>query len=303
MKQLSKTLYTLAAVVLLVGCINEDMSDCPPEFNTELTFSYVGDRQEPEMFSRMIDRVTLLVFDRTGGRHVLEKTVGKSELNKFQGTQLYLPAGDYRIVCWGNAFDDTELIFSSLAAGRVHAPAYGTGGRIATNDHLYYGDYDITVPAAGNMPGNVTGDIPFRGAHIDMRIYVKGFGQPSDPATWPVLEVGNLMPQYDIQMNALQPFGTTYYPAVSWDDGNKVQAAGFQVLRFADDNPVTVTVREPSPGGEAKATVQLREHMAANNISVDGIHEAAVSLLIEFTDLGIAVTVPDWDASSTDPEI
>lgn len=294
----------LAAVFAsATGCIKEDMSDCPPLSNTELTFSYTGDRQDPAMFARMIDRVTLFVFDRTGGRHILHKTVEKAELNAFQGTELYLPAGDYRIVAWGNAFGNTEILFSSLSEGRVHAPAYAASGRIATNDHLYYGDYDITVPAAEDLPGKVTGDIPFRGAHIDMDIYVKSFGLPSDPATWPVLEIANLMPQYDIRMNAAQPFGTTYHPVVTWDAENKVMAAHFQVLRFADDNPVTVTVREPAPDNTAKATVDLKKYMADNSITVDGKHEAAVRLLIEFTDLGVSVTVPDWEATGTDPEI
>ena len=303
MKRLSSTLCILAILALPAGCINEDMSDCPPEFNTELTFSYSGDSRDPEMFSRMIGGVTLFVFDRTGGQYLLEKTIGRADLDKFRGTQLYLPGGDYRLVCWGNAFDATEIRSGSLSDGRVHAPAYGAQGRIATNDHLYYGDYDITVPAAGNMPGKVTGDIPFRGAHIDMRIYVKGFGRPSEPATWPVLEVGSLMPQYDMGMNPAQPFAATYYPAVEWDDENKVQAAVFQVLRFADDNPVTVTVREPAPGNTAKAVVNLREHMLKNEITVDGKHEAVVDLLVEFTDLGVTVTVPDWSTGTTEPEI
>ena len=109
MKILSKILFAMAAAALSAGCINEDMSDCPPPFNAELTFSYLGDGQDAAMFSRVIDGVTLFVFDRAGGQNVLQKTIGKADLNRFQGTQLYLPAGDYRIVCWGNAFDDTEL--------------------------------------------------------------------------------------------------------------------------------------------------------------------------------------------------
>lgn len=293
----------LVLFISATGCIKEDMSDCPPLTNTELTFSYAGDQQDPAMFSRMIDRVTLFVFDKTGGQQILNKTIEKAELNAFQGTQLYLPAGDYRIVTWGNAFDDTEIIANSIFTGRIHAPAYAAGDRITTNDHLYYGDYDITVPAAEDMPGKVTGDIPFRGAHIDMKVYVKSFGQASDPATWPVVEIGGLMPQYDIQMNTAQPFGTTYLPTVAWDGGNKVMAAEFQVLRFADDNPVTVTVREPAPDNTVKATVNLKEYMADNGITVDGKHEAAVSLLIEFTDLGVSVTIPDWSSSETNPEI
>lgn len=301
MKILSKTLFVAAAFFLSAGCINEDMSDCPPPFNTELTFSYSGDSQDPAMFSRAIDGVTLFVFDRTDGQQILQKTIAKADLNRFQGTQLYLPAGDYRIVCWGNAFGDTEILSSSLSQGRIHAPAYGAQTKIPTNDHLYHGDYNITVPAADKMPDKVTGDILFRGAHIDMEIYVKNFGQSADPATWPDLEIGNLMPQYDMQMNAVQPFGTTYHPTVAWNTQRKVMTSVFQVLRFDDDNPVTVTVREPD--NTVKATIDLRQYMADNGISVDDKHEAAVRMLIEFTDLGISITIPDWSAIGTEPEI
>ena len=301
MKILSKTLFAAAAFFLSAGCINEDMSDCPPPFNTELTFSYSGDSQDPAMFSRAIDGVTLFVFDRTDGQQILQKTIAKADLNRFQGTQLYLPAGDYRIVCWGNAFGDTEILSSSLSQGRIHAPAYGAQTKIPTNDHLYHGDYNITVPAADKMPDKVTGDIPFRGAHIDMEIHVKNFGQSADPATWPDLEIGNMMPQYDMQLNAVQPFGTTYHPTVAWNTQRKVMTSVFQVLRFDDDNPVTVTVREPD--NTVKATIDLRQYMADNGISVDDKHEAAVRMLIEFTDLGISITIPDWSAIGTEPEI
>lgn len=114
MKKLSKTLCILITLALPAGCINEDMSDCPPPYNTELTFSYSGDRQEPAMFSRMIVGVTLVVFDRAGGERVLDKTVVQADLNRFQGTELYLPAGDYRIVCWGNAFE-TRSCFRAVS--------------------------------------------------------------------------------------------------------------------------------------------------------------------------------------------
>lgn len=301
MKILSKTLFGAAVFFLSAGCINEDMSDCPTPFNTELTFSYSGDSQDPAMFSRAIDGVTLFVFDRTDGQQILQKTIAKADLNRFQGTQLYLPAGDYRIVCWGNAFGDTEILSSTLSQGRIHAPAYGAQTKIPTNDHLYHGDYNITVPAADKMPDKVTGDIPFRGAHIDMEIHVKNFGQSAAPATWPVLEIGNLMPQYDMQMNAVQPFGTTYHPTVAWNTQRKVMTSVFQVLRFDDNNPVTVTVREPD--NTVKATIDLRQYMADNGISVDDKHEAAVRMLIEFTDLGISITIPDWSAIGTEPEI
>lgn len=49
--------------------------------------------------------------------------------------------------------------------------------------------------------------------------------------------------------------------------------------------------------------MDLREYMEKNAISVDGLHEAAVEMLIEFTDLGVSITIPDWSSGTTDPEI
>ena len=304
--KLLKTICALTALALLGGCIKEDMSDCPPEVNTSLTFSYTGDENDPMMFGKMIDCVELFVFDRTSGQHILTKTVVKADLRAFQGTELFLPAGDYRIIAWGNAFDNTEILHNgSLTAGRVHAPAFNMEPqrKISTNDHLYYGDYNITVPATDGMPQPVMGDIPFHGAHINIEIYIKNFGHANDPATYPVVEMHNLMPQYDIQKTAVQPFATTYFPAVEWDATNAVAAARFQVLQFTDLNTISVVVREPAPDNTVKATVGLMQYMLDNYISVNGRNEATVSLLIEFTDLGITVTIPDWGSGDIDPDI
>ena len=49
--------------------------------------------------------------------------------------------------------------------------------------------------------------------------------------------------------------------------------------------------------------VDLRKYMADNSLTVDNLHEAAVDMLIEFTDLGVSVTVPDWTSTGTEPEI
>lgn len=303
--KLLKTICALTAFALLGGCIKEDMSDCPPEVNTSLTFSYTGDTNDPAMFGTMIDRVDLFVFDRQSGQHILTKTIGKTDLRAFQGTELYLPEGDYRILAWGNAFDNTEILYSSLSTGRVHAPAYNTTpqSRITTNDHLYYGDYNITVPATDNVPQSVTGDIPFHGAHINIEIFVKNFGHANVPATYPVVEMTNLMPQYDIQKTAMQPFATTYYPFVEWDAVNTVATSCFQVLQFADYNTISVVIREPAPDNTVKATIDLRQYMFDNNITVNGRNEATVSLLVEFTDLGVTVTIPDWESGDMDPDI
>lgn len=307
-----KTLFALtalAAFTLPAGCIEEDMSDCPPEVNTELTFSYTGDENDPTMFGRMIDRVTLFVFDNTDGQHILTKTVEKSELILFQGTKLYLPAGEYTILSWANAFDATEIIPGTLSTGRVHHPSHGTTpqGTIPTNDHLYYGEYPLTVPAAATLPGNsgshmVTGDIPHRSAHINIEVYTKGFGSAGDPASWPMIEMTNLMPQYKIQMGDAAPYVTSYFPAMGWDADKKGAAARFQTLRFAADNTADIVVRDPADR-TVKASLDLRQHIIDHTIAVDGRHEVTISVLFEFTDLGVSITVPDWTGGNVDPDI
>lgn len=310
--KLLKTLLALAVVSVLMlpqGCIKEDLSDCLPEVNTELTFSYTGDDDNPTMFGRMIDRVTLFVFDKADGQHILTKTVEKSELILFQGTKLYLPAGDYTILTWTNAFDATQIIPGTLSTGRVHHPSYGATpqGTIPTNDHIYYGEIQLTVPAAATLPGNtgaylVTGDIPHRSAHINIEVYTKGFGHSDDAASRPVVEMTNLMPQYKIRMADAAPYATSYFPAVAWDGDKKAMAARFQTLRFGEDNAIRLIVRDPATC-EEKASLDLKKYIADQAIAVDGVNEVTISVLFEFTDLGVSISVPDWTGGNVDPDI
>lgn len=310
--KLLKTLLALAApatMMLAGGCIEEDMSDCPPEVNTCLTFSYTGDDDDPTMFGRMIDRVTLFVFDNTDGQHILTKTVDKADLVLFQGTKLYLSQGDYTVLTWANAFDATEIVPGNLTTGRVHHPAYGTtpAGTIPTNDPLYYGEISLTVPAAATLPGNttehlVTGDIPHRCAHIDIEVYTKGFGHPGDAASYPVVETTNLMPQYMIRMAEAAPYATSYFPAVEWDGDRKAMAARFRTLRFPAANTTEIVIRDPRTK-EVKASLDLAQYIADHAVAVDGVNEVTISVLFEFTSLGVDISVPDWSGGEVDPDI
>lgn len=290
---LLKTTFPLLLLTLLGGCIKEDMSNCPPEFNTELTFSYTGDEGNPALFAQVFNQVTLFVFNATDGQLIAENTqvIDKASLTAFQGARLSLDAGKYTIICWGNATNEnTEFAQNqTLATGRVHHPNYSKGTAIPTNDHLYYGEYNITVTTAGK----VSGEIPFKGAHINMEVFVSGFSTQGNAASQPIIECHNLMPQYDLKMNATQPFGTTYYPTVGYDTENKVDAALFQTLRFGDDNTIRIVVKNKA--GETKHTVNLKEYMLTNTIKVDNKNEATVRILIEFSDLGVTVTVPKWN--------
>lgn len=284
-------LYALLISFALGGCIRDGLGDCYPKTDAVLTFSYRGDTGDESMFGEMIDKVTLYIFNAGNGKLVATRTIEKAELNSFQGVRLALTPASYKIVCWGNAGDKSQFTgTSAYTTARLHHPDYAAGNKIASNDHLYFGEYDLTVPATGNTSGNIL----FRGAHIDLNIYVKGLSGE------PMVEVSNLMPQYDFMTNAAQPFASTYYPATHYDPSKSVSVVQISVLRFGDDNPLVVSVKNPS--GELKHAVLLSEYMALNAIAVSGINEATVSIMIEFTGAGVSVTIPEWDRNPVTPE-
>lgn len=294
MKKL-KTIFTILAVcftALFSSCINEDMSDCP-QHNLTLKLHYVGDTKDESMFSRMIDRVTMFVFNESG-QEVLSQTFEKADLAT-QCVDLRLPGGqNYRIVCWANAFDATTITRGTLRKDyRVNHPNYGTAGAaIPTNDHLYTST-EITVSIPASATGIASGDIYFKGAHNNLEVYVNNFGQPNDPKTYPIVEVANLMPQYDMEMNAMQPVNYTYYPTSAFDATHNMVAAKLQVLQFDNDNPVVITIKDPVTG-VVRCSLNLKEYMAANSISVDRLNERTIIVQFNFTDLGVKIVVPEW---------
>lgn len=286
--------FIIATFLALSGCIKEDLGDCPtPSDNIELLFDYTGDTDDPGIFARTIDDVTLFIYSAGGERLVTTRTVSKAALNDYQGVILSLDPGDYKVVCWGNADALTEIReTSSYSGGRLNHPNFLTGTPIPTNDHLYFGEAALTVPRGGT----VTAHVPFRSGHVDLEIYVRGLGSVT-AGTFPSVEVRNLMPQYDFAMGAAQPFGTTYYPPTVYDGEKQVFAALLRVLRFPNDNPIVVAVSDPA--GNLKAAIPLKDHLPYPDITL--VNEARVTLLVEFTDLGVSVTAPDWEQNPVTP--
>lgn len=288
---LLKTLL-IGAVVLFAGCgIAEDVDDCP--YNAILTFRYDGDVSY-DIFAEKIDRVALYVFSDDGAL-VSRMDFSQAQLRDYQGTTLKLNPGHYRIVCWGNAFDNTQIAPEAPRdAARVQHPDLFSGADIATNDHLYYAACDLHLP----KNDIISREIAFVSAHINLEIYTRGTG--GSAGRLPIYAVNGLCPQYDFDMRTLGA-PASYYPAVSFDTAKNAAAAKLQVFRFSDDNPVTIDIRDPQNPAETIYTVNLKEFMAQHDIHVDGVQEATVELLVEFGDLSVDIVIPDWGAEPVGP--
>lgn len=272
------------------------MIACPPTVNLRLTFSYTGDTENPTMFMRCIDQVALMVYDESE-RLILTRNISKDELIIQQGTELYLAPGNYKIICWGNTHEHTELYqCESFAGGRLHHPFFAEGKEMPTHSHLYYGTYTVEV----SDEGIVQGDIPFRGAHINIEVYIRDADIAADvPGKYPQIEAHHLMPEYDMEMLPAQSYSTTYYPETTFNPERRLNQTLFQVLRFGDDNPVYIEIKDPS--GMLKCNIELKKYMADNKISVDNKNEATVPILIEFTDLGTVIKLPEWIINEVNP--
>lgn len=287
--KLLKTLLILS-VLLLTGCMKNDIDDCP--YNVMLSFRYYGD-ESFDQFSKMIDGVTLYVFSNDGKLAAIEN-ISRQSLLENPGINLKLKPGMYHFKCWGNAFSKTKITGEDyLSTIVLQHPNLISGLPISTNDQLYFGSLDLKLPKDDILAGEVI----FSSAHIHLEVYTKGAGNSTQ---LPSIEVHNLNCQYDFSMNSTG-LQTTYYPDVSYDSEKAAAVAKLEVMRFSDDNPILIEVKDPLNGGNSIAIVSLKEFMAQNNIHVNGIHDVTVKILVEFNDLGIHITIPRWESEGIGP--
>lgn len=274
---------TILISLLTTGCIKENLDDC----YTTLYFSYLGDGTT-EIFQQKTGKVNLYVYNE-GGTLVQDIVLEKNDLKKQQGVTLNLPSGKYRVVCWGNPYGDTDIEnASSINTGIVAAKSYFRKELVTTNDSLYYGARDIDVIQDINR----TDTVRFVSAHIKMLIDLRGLED---------LKLADGSSPVSIQMTNLSPFvnfrdqfsndNETYFPIERFDDATKDFRARFNVLRFNDDNDISITLTNK----ETKTVIYsmpLKDFMRENNITVNGINEILIGIRFIFN--GTSITVAPW---------
>ena len=273
--------------MLTSGCIREDnMEDC----DTCLYFSYLGDFNK-EIFPEKIKKVNLYVYNETG---ILVETIllDREDLSRTQGTMLNLPAGNYHLVCWGNANQDTQINdHSAVRSAIVAAPHYFTKEIISTNDSLYIGNKDLVV--TGN--GQECDTVYFTSSHIKMKIELVGLDNSTDS---PIdIQIGNLSPTVDFANN-FSTENVTYYPGAKLNTTTGSFESDFNVLRYNDDNDVYINLVNKETG-QVIYTLNLKDFMTENQVSVDGINEAFVGVRFRFN--GLSVIVKPWDEENIIP--
>ncbi|WP_101690334.1 FimB/Mfa2 family fimbrial subunit [Dysgonomonas massiliensis] len=288
-------LFVLSAALFLSGCVGEDMSDCPPDNNLTLLFQYPN-------FPDHISRVNVAIYDENDVL-VEIRQVEKSELDILQGIRLNLSEGAYKAVCWGNAFDNTQIegftSGSMLDLHEVAHPGYFVPARIPTNDALYYGIHTFTII----KNTETTETVDFTPAHISLVIQIEGLQSLTEGAPiadLPYIKVNNLAPAYDYKMVTHGDL-TTYYPTMALLSDKKLGESQLDVLRFREKNPITIDVIENNTTNKILHTVKLQDFIAANDIKIEDGKEVVIPILISFFGEVSVTIIEDWKEQPVNP--
>lgn len=287
-------LFVLSASLFLTGCMGEDTSDCPPENNLTLLFQYPN-------FPDHIGRVNVAIYN---DKDILVeiRQVEESELAILQGALFNLPEGDYKAVCWGNAFDNTQIngfaANEELIDQEIAHPGYFTSTRIPTNDALYYGTHNFTII----KDTETTEIVNFTPAHIRLVIQVEGLSSILEgvSADYPYLKVNNLAPAYDYNMVTHGSL-TTYYPTLNVRPADKLAESQLDELRFGEKNPITIDVIENNTTNAVLYTVNLEEFIANNGIKIEEGKEVVIPILISFYSEVTVTIIEDWKEQPVNP--
>lgn len=294
--KLTNIVFCLLSGALFASCINEDMDDCPT--TNRLVLSYKGDGSA-EIFPDKICRVEMFVFDAEN-RCVSSTTLPEAQVRSRTAYLPTLQAGDYRIVCVGNAhhtqFDGTD---SGDYSRMIFADSeYFAGTQETGNDSLYYASTDYTIkPYSEKGDNEQTRVIEFAASHYDLLVEVAGV---PDGGTRPGLWICGVTPCTDFE-NSVCGEPTDYLLETEYEPAEETMTARTNIMRHKNHGDVFIRVGS-SDGGAALAEVNLADFLAAHPSIDCSLNEVLIPVRIEFKQGQVTVSVPEWYIENVKPE-
>lgn len=292
------------------SCVTDSTKDCIYiDNNLKLEFVNINKKGE-DTFLEKVKRVHVFIFDEEH-LFVQKKVVEKNDLAIFAGTEMSLPPGKYFVVCWGNALDQTtfsDLDNSTLLFDAFTKNSLVDSKLIAPNgDPLYYGPksapelLEVVVPESEQ----VVKEVPFRSAHAQIRVYVKGMQDLNDKgeALAPLLSLDQVPDQTDFQLNRSNSY-IKYQSIAEFIDFADKSAFMFQFNSpLLDGNTKMNVYVNKQSDQEQLAEVNIAQFMVDHNTQYVDVDQIEVLIQIEFKGAEVIVTLPKWEHIPVDPEL
>ncbi|NDV66420.1 FimB/Mfa2 family fimbrial subunit [Bacteroides sp. 224] len=275
------------------GCIHDDNDDCPT--GVFLRFSYVLNSRFTCLFSQQVNNLAVYVYQDSTFELLKKLDVGFDELSSGNRLHLDLPAGNYRVVVWGNP--DTRYYSwadeNSYDSFRLSALCDG-GGRVPSSlGSLFYGACNLRLKQYNNA------EQPVEMIKNTNRIRVlieKHTGVPSVSIFERyAVNMSGSNGCYDI-CNANVSTSGWHYPAECMT-APEVEV-DFTVLRLAENDDLTLTVSHAITGEVFDAIPVVQELMLHPHINssedLDRYDEYLLRYELNETNGLVLLGVNDW---------
>lgn len=276
----------------LGGCIFDPPEECD---NVSIAFRYRPDGTECR-FSRYIGHVTLLVYG-DDNRLVQEKPLSGELCNGICNTGLNLSPGSYSLVAVGNAYGQTVLCSSeTMETLAITSPQYAEGLRIISNDSLYLGRKELTIPKYDYVEDT----IDLESIHIGFRLLVRGLRNIATKNETPpaYITLDNLLPVYSLSEGATDP-PQTYYPAGTYYQSSGIMVSEFNIFRGNNLSNVFLTLYDSNNQELKQSNLGLLLQQAG--FDPGNIGDIDIPLEIIITGLDITITINNWDEEELIP--
>lgn len=314
---LNKKLLTCICMSLfLSGCVLDELHDCPghqdepvppdpvEETRQSLYFRYTGDG-DTDLLTEKITNVDIYIFD-SEERLVETMEADAETLRDRHGISLNLPAGDYTVVCLGNAGKRTQV--SDLTTRDLHMMFFAHPGyflddevMLTGNDPLYHGDLQMKVEEGKELRDTVD----FNSSHLKVYVEVKGYGTTEHGENGEALDIQlHNMPCRVFFDNRICPQKRTYHPEVERDGTQDMYVGKLCTFRLDGNHPAEIGLYSTA-GAEPFYTVDVADFLLDHPEIDITRQEAELPIRIEFRekDVDVTITVPKWEIQDVYPDV
>lgn len=301
-----------AVSLSLTGCMKHDWSLCGTDNNVELTFRVQEGAENP--FDECILCIDAVIFD-VNNEYVAHSHVLRDDLNESQGMNFSLEPGEYRIVCWANASDNSQ--YSMIGPGARLDESFITTVSDETGDKLWYSPFKDVVMRGGTKADidysiytvvvppqqTVIKDLVFARAHRTVNVYIKDFELSDDyDGQQPTVEGINLPDSYNFLLE-VQPSRKNYMQQstlVDTPDGPMAMVS-FSKPYYAITDDIFFNIKKTTDGS-LLWPVNLKSYLEGLPGEVD-LNDINILATFQVGTSGVEVTIelPDWEAGDVGP--